>query len=340
MGLIICLDPGHVKGYNRGAYSDYYEGTKMYDLAVMLKEELEKYDDITVYITRTLNENPSLAQRGAFAKRKNARLFISLHTNASSSEATNSVVIYRSIQMPETDSLANRLMNKIVEVVNKDVPTRPWHAGILTRTLSNGLDYYGVLRGSTGGSIKEAMIIEHVFHTNYKQSEWMYCNDNIRKIAEAEAEVIAKYYGHEKKITLTKPSPSKNNNTTPTVSKPVQVTESTSKDHYVKYAVKKGDTWWKISKEQLGSGTYMKYLASYNNKTILSVIHINDIIKIPVNLISKKYKTYTVIKGDSWWGIAKKEMNKGSKYKELASFNNMSTDDAIRPGMIIKIPIQ
>ena len=48
--------------------------------------------------------------------------------------------------------------------------------------------------------------------------------------------------------------------------------------------------------------------------------------------------TYTVQKGDSFWGIAASQMGDGTKYKELAAYNGMEPDDTIYAGQVLKIP--
>ena len=48
------------------------------------------------------------------------------------------------------------------------------------------------------------------------------------------------------------------------------------------YVVKSGDSWWSIAATQMGSGTRYKELIEYNNKTLTTVIHPGDILKIPV----------------------------------------------------------
>lgn len=324
MSITICLDPGHYNGYNRGAYTNYYEGTKMYDLAVMLKNELDLYDGIKTIITRnSVSENPSLAQRAQIAKNNNARCFLSLHTNACNTESVNRIDIYRSVAMPESEELGFKIMKAIFDTISKDVPTTSNNA-ILTRLNSSGTDYYGVLRNSTGGSVKESFIIEHVFHTNYKQSEWMYNNDNLRKLAIAEAKTLAEYYGYSKKSNSNTSISSDN--------------ESVSlNQNYTKYTVLNGDSWWSIASKKMGSGSKMNELASFNGKTINSILHPGDVIKIP--LTSNPYKKYTVNKGDSWWSISRDQLGLGSKYKYLANYNGMSTDDVLNPGDVIKIPL-
>ena len=47
-------------------------------------------------------------------------------------------------------------------------------------------------------------------------------------------------------------------------------------------------------------------------------------------------KTYTVKKGDTLWGIAKKNLNDGSKYKQLAELNNISNPNYLQVGQVIK----
>ena len=47
---------------------------------------------------------------------------------------------------------------------------------------------------------------------------------------------------------------------------------------------------------------------------------------------------YTVVKGDTLWGIAKRFYGNGMKYKELAEYNHISNPNLIRVGQKIKIP--
>ena len=47
--------------------------------------------------------------------------------------------------------------------------------------------------------------------------------------------------------------------------------------------------------------------------------------------------TYTVKQGDTLWAIAKKCLNDGSKYKELAKLNSISNPNNLHEGQIIKL---
>lgn len=48
-------------------------------------------------------------------------------------------------------------------------------------------------------------------------------------------------------------------------------------------------------------------------------------------------KTYTVKKGDTLWNIAKKELNDGTKYTDIAKLNNIENPNKIYPGQILKL---
>ncbi|MBU5676751.1 LysM peptidoglycan-binding domain-containing protein [Alkaliphilus sp. MSJ-5] len=48
-------------------------------------------------------------------------------------------------------------------------------------------------------------------------------------------------------------------------------------------------------------------------------------------------KSYTVISGDTLWTICKKQLGDGSKYKEIATLNNIKNPDLIFPGQVLRL---
>ena len=48
-------------------------------------------------------------------------------------------------------------------------------------------------------------------------------------------------------------------------------------------------------------------------------------------------KTHTVKAGDTLWAIAKKHLDDGGKYTELAKLNNISNPNIIKAGQVIKL---
>lgn len=104
------------------------------------------------------------------------------------------------------------------------------------------------------------------------------------------------------------------------------------------YTVKPNDSFWKIAEEQLGDGTRYKELAAYNGMSTDTVIHPGDVLKIPVTSSQPAERTYTVKPNDSFWRIAEQQLGDGTRYKELAAYNGMSTDTVIHPGDVLKLP--
>ena len=51
-------------------------------------------------------------------------------------------------------------------------------------------------------------------------------------------------------------------------------------------------------------------------------------------------KTYTVVKGDCLWNIAKKYLGSGSKWREIYNLNKDKIKNAnlIYPGQVLKMP--
>ena len=69
---VIVIDPGH-GGENLGAQVDGYTEKEMTMIvAKAMKEELETYDNVVVYLTRESDQELSLEERAQFAKDRNA----------------------------------------------------------------------------------------------------------------------------------------------------------------------------------------------------------------------------------------------------------------------------
>ena len=157
---------------------------------------------------------------------------------------------------------------------------------------------------------------------------------NLKNIAIAEASVLANFYNVPKKNNV------QNNTQT-------NKEEITTNAEYYEYIVKSGDSFWKISKNELGTGLKFKALAKYNNMDVLDTIKPGMILKIPYDKIEKPetestevkdYYEYTVKSGDSLWKIARDEMGSGGKYIILAEYNGITITNALKVGTVLKIP--
>lgn len=193
MSIKVCIDAGHYGKYNRSpAYPSYYESDMSWKLHLKLKSALEKYG-IQVITTRP-NQAGDLALRRRGNKSSGCNLFVSLHSNAIGSKPQSSTdrveVIYP--VSGKASNLANSLADRISKVMGTNKPYKTY-----SRRGKSG-DYYGVIKGATEVGTP-GLIIEHSFHDYINGSDcpskWLSVDSNLDKLAAAEAEVIANYYG-------------------------------------------------------------------------------------------------------------------------------------------------
>lgn len=196
--LRICLDPGHSINYNRGVIPGYFESNMNWALANYLKEELLKYKNTEVFITKSrLDSNPDLESRGRFAIQNNCEVFYSIHSNAASAAACG-VSVFRSVKRPDSVKLGQLLGQKDVDIMKADTGiTYLRQNGNSTRLYpdTTNTDYYGVIRASVRSNVvKYSYLIEHGFHTNPTECTWLMNDANIKKLAKGEAEILANYF--------------------------------------------------------------------------------------------------------------------------------------------------
>lgn len=199
MKIKVCLDAGHYGKYNRSkVIPEYYESDMNWKLHLLLKEELEKYGIEVIQTRQDQAKDLELTKRGKMSKGCN--LFLSLHSNAASTTVPNWVTALHQVddncgEMDERSAEIGRLLAEAVAAI----------MGVTAKTSAkksssdrdgNGHkdDYYGVLRGAhTVGT--PGVILEHGFHTNPDQARWLLDDNNLKKLAVAEAQVIAQWCG-------------------------------------------------------------------------------------------------------------------------------------------------
>ena len=189
----IVIDPGHVVGGNYsgneydnvvGAYSEARMSTALshylrdylvaYGIEVKLTRETEKAYDLD------LNDRGLMAEGYDF--------FLSLHSNAAGASA-NKVYAYCCVD-GKADAIGAQLSAAIAKTMG--VPD----GGVAHRYSEDypGKDYYCVLRNAKSVGVS-GILMEHSYHTNYYVRTWLLNQSNLKKLAKAEADVIAKYYG-------------------------------------------------------------------------------------------------------------------------------------------------
>ncbi|MCD7742324.1 MAG: N-acetylmuramoyl-L-alanine amidase, partial [Ruminococcus sp.] len=219
--VTICIDPGHYGTWNNnyslsgaaGSYP-YSEAGQMLKLGKYLNTYLNNYN-IATKITRTsANEGSDgvnifvngLETRGKYSEGCN--FFISLHTNATSGSwnvSSNSVLViankkaYASDEIELAANLGTAVANTMAPCGTKAFKTSlssygASSSGLIYRKGLGGKDYYGVLRSSNAVGTP-GVLIEHSYHVNPNVRKFLLDNSNLEKLAKAEAETIAQYYG-------------------------------------------------------------------------------------------------------------------------------------------------
>lgn len=264
----IMLDPGHYgTKYNHSpVVNEYYESVMNWKLTGYLKAELTKRG-VEVGVTRTdINKDLELYTRGY--KAKGYDMFISIHSNACGTESVDYPIVYRGYDKTEENDFALKLAQLIHNTMGTKQDGRTG-----TRKGNNG-EYYGVLRGARAAGLNHYYIVEHSFHTNTASAKWLLDDNNLKKLAEAEAEFICSYF----KVNAPVPTPEQVNT----------------------HIVQKGESLYVIAK---------KY-----NMTLLDLIKANpqitDVNKIYVgqriNVKGEAQQVFhTVKKGDTMYKIAK-----------------------------------
>lgn len=205
MAYKVTIDPGHNAVSNISPTNKkYIEGVQMFKLAGYLADALKDYGIESEITRKDVEEDPTLAARGKLAGKNGSKLFLSLHSNAPGANKDGSydtsisgTYVYYSLTDSKNKTFSDSLGKAIASTMGHTF------RGSLTREYSEShrdWDYYGVIRNAAQSGCKAAFLIEHGFHTNLKDSNFLLSEGNLKKLAQAEAKVIADYFGASKKL--------------------------------------------------------------------------------------------------------------------------------------------
>ena len=183
---IVCVDAGHYGKYNRSpVVPDYYESEMNWKLHLMLEDELEKHG-IQVRLTRA-DQKRDLGLKDRGRASKGCDLLLSIHSNAAERESADYPVVYYPISGAAAD------LAKTLAVLIKNTMGTVENGQAKSRKGSGDWDYHSVIYGATEVGTP-ALILEHSFHTNPNAVRWLMNDDNLRKMAVAEAKIIAEWF--------------------------------------------------------------------------------------------------------------------------------------------------
>ncbi len=188
---VVVIDPGH-SGENLGAqYDGYTEKEMTMTVALAMKEHLEKFDNIIVYLTHENDDNMSIKDRAAFAGKKNADFLFSLHFNASVKHNLYGAEVW--IPAYEDFYVMGRQFAEIE--MEEFAALGLYSRGIKTKLNNRDKDYYGILRYCSEEGIPSALI-EHC-HMDHAVDKAFYQKgeEQLKAFGRADAEAVAKYFG-------------------------------------------------------------------------------------------------------------------------------------------------
>lgn len=196
--VIVVLDPGH-GGDDSGACNSTLgtnEARSNWAIAMACKSYLEKYENVVVYVSKTENESTTLSRRVDFIVRNQADLCVSIHNNSAGYGIQNSArgcEVYRSLVEPfasNTHQLAIDVCNNLsaLGLYNRGVKT--WRSTIPSTPDD---DYLTLIAGPISEGIP-SILIEHAFVNNYQDAQMLNNANMLKKMGEADAKAIAKYF--------------------------------------------------------------------------------------------------------------------------------------------------
>ena len=204
-GLLIALDPGHGGNDSGAVGSDLKESDVNWKIAQACKAELENYAGVTVVLTRTQNECPTLYERVERAVNQGAKVFVSLHINSTERSSADGAEVYypngSSYNKAAHETGKQLSQNILDELTALGLQDR----GIKVRNSENNSkypdgslrDYYGVIADAREMGIP-GIIVEHAFITNPEDNAKLKDDNFLKKLGMADAQGIAKTYGLNK----------------------------------------------------------------------------------------------------------------------------------------------
>lgn len=188
--VIVVLDPGHGGENLGGEYGKYTEKDLTITVARAMKEELEKYEGITVYMTREEDIDLSLEERVRFAESVQADFLFCLHFNMSLNHDLYGAEVWVSAFDEEYQKGYTFASAEIDLLKEKGLYSR----GIKTRLNDKGEDYYGIIRHATEISMP-AVIIEHCHLDQRRDEDYYTSEEKLEEFGRLDATAVAEYYG-------------------------------------------------------------------------------------------------------------------------------------------------
>lgn len=297
--VVIVIDPGH-GGSNEGAQiNGMFEKDITMVTALAMKEELEKYEGVKVYLTRDADIDLTLAQRAQIAADLQADFLYCLHYNMSAPHN----LFGSEVWIPSAGTgyvkgyaAGDLVLNELCDGYGL------YRRGIKTKLGSTGEDYYGILRQSVLRGVP-AVLVEHCHMDHINDAPFYNSIEKMQQMGRLDATAAAKYFqlksttlgvdytGYPRTVVSAPAVPAMQDLTPPesvnlslhSVSEgkaqiTIQAVESQSQLLYYDYSSDGGITWSPLQKWNVGSVSTSAAIpvnSAAANKTILVRVYNN-----------------------------------------------------------------
>ncbi len=188
--LVVVIDPGHGGEEEGGMYDSFIEKDMTLITAKVMKEELEKYEDVTVYLTREDDRKLSLEERVAFAKEVQADFLFCLHYNLAQEHNTlfgaECWVSAFGRHYSEGHAFADIEIGALEDL-------GLYSRGVKTRLGKKGTDYYGIIRHAVEQDLT-CVLIEHCHMDHENDRPFCEGKEQWETFGRLDAESAAKFF--------------------------------------------------------------------------------------------------------------------------------------------------
>ena len=217
--IVVALDPGHDDRHGGATHNGLVEQDLTLKIANYAKAELETYQGVQVYMTRTTSACPypetdssgkCIEQRVIAAAKVGAKIYVSIHLNATEKDTTPSgaEVIYpnsnwKSQVGADGKALAQSILDELVKLGLKDRGIYCKDSTINEKYKDGSAsDYFSVqIYGKEQGI--PGIIVEHAFMTNMSDvNNFLRTEEGLKSLGVADATGIAKFLGLSRETTL------------------------------------------------------------------------------------------------------------------------------------------
>lgn len=213
--IVVALDPGHDNKHGGTSGSGLTEQELTLKIANYAKAELETYNGVKVYMTRTSAScpYPETGSSGACIEKRvqaaavtGAKIYVSLHLNSGSASANGAeVIIPNTSWKPELSTQGKELAQKILdELTAVGLNKRPTPIYSKDTTVGEKYpdgsisDYFAVQINAKEKGIP-GIIVEHAFLSNANDvNNFLKTEEGLKKLGVADATGIVKYLGLSK----------------------------------------------------------------------------------------------------------------------------------------------